>query len=387
MNTQARIGTYLLLCFSLPWSGSLAAEITRKIDFIRDVKPIFEAACIGCHGENEEERGGDFRMDSKKALFSGGDSYEGVVPGKPNESPVWWMTTLLPEEDGYDEVMPPDHQKPLNRQQQDVLEAWVVQGAEYPDDVVLTEGSRVDFVAAIAPLFYKGPPFDDRALAVIQLWTEQGAAWTKDVRFGNAIPKASEVTLETKPDFAKVIGPLILRGGPFNDPEVQVMRKWAAAGAKWGDGFKLTEGAFMKNPDNLELVEKIREHIVATTKVTKESEMKAYTDKLTKTDVEFEMVPIPGGEFLQGSPDSEPERLDNEGPQRKVRIAPFWMGKFEVTWDEYESFMTTEHARRKDGRRETWSANDPIVELISSPTTSYTEMSFGMGIRGYPPLA
>ena len=64
--------------------------------------------------------------------------------------------------------------------------------------------------------------------------------------------------------------------------------------------------------------------------------MKPYTEQIPATDVKFDMVPIPGGEFSMGSPDSEKGRKNDEGPQVRVKINPFWMEKHEVTWDEYE---------------------------------------------------
>ena len=54
---------------------------------------------------------------------------------------------------------------------------------------------------------------------------------------------------------------------------------------------------------------------------------------------EFDMAPIPGGTFLMGSPPNEKERKPDEGPRLWVTIRPFWMGKTEVTWDEYELFL------------------------------------------------
>jgi hypothetical protein len=45
-----------------------------------------------------------------------------------------------------------------------------------------------------------------------------------------------------------------------------------------------------------------------------------------------EMVLVPAGEFTMGSPPDEPDRSDDEGPQRQVTIAqPFWVGRYEVT--------------------------------------------------------
>lgn len=48
-----------------------------------------------------------------------------------------------------------------------------------------------------------------------------------------------------------------------------------------------------------------------------------------------EMVVLPGGAFLMGSPPDEIGRYDDEGPQRQVQIKGFAAGKYEVTWDEY----------------------------------------------------
>ena len=54
-----------------------------------------------------------------------------------------------------------------------------------------------------------------------------------------------------------------------------------------------------------------------------------------------EMVVIPAGSFKMGSPDDEPDRNGDEGPQRTVTIArPFAVGKFEVTFAEWEACVT-----------------------------------------------
>ncbi|MDZ8236552.1 MAG: SUMF1/EgtB/PvdO family nonheme iron enzyme [Nostoc sp. ChiQUE01a] len=49
----------------------------------------------------------------------------------------------------------------------------------------------------------------------------------------------------------------------------------------------------------------------------------------------MEMVKIPGGQFLMGSPENEPERYDSESPQHTVTIQPFFMGKFPVTQSQW----------------------------------------------------
>lgn len=67
--------------------------------------------------------------------------------------------------------------------------------------------------------------------------------------------------------------------------------------------------------------------------------MVPYKMTIPGTDVSFEMVPIPGGKFKLGSPAAEKGRKGDEGPQVEVDVAPFWMGKYEVTWGEYKSWM------------------------------------------------
>jgi formylglycine-generating enzyme required for sulfatase activity len=72
-----------------------------------------------------------------------------------------------------------------------------------------------------------------------------------------------------------------------------------------------------------------------------------YTETLPGTGITFEMVPVPGGEFLMGSPESEAERAGDEGPQVRIKVEPFWIAKCEVTWAEYKSFMALYDAFKK----------------------------------------
>jgi formylglycine-generating enzyme required for sulfatase activity len=53
-----------------------------------------------------------------------------------------------------------------------------------------------------------------------------------------------------------------------------------------------------------------------------------------------EMVVVPAGRFTMGSPSSEKDRLNSEGPQRQVTFArPFAVGKFHVTVDQFAAFV------------------------------------------------
>ncbi len=55
--------------------------------------------------------------------------------------------------------------------------------------------------------------------------------------------------------------------------------------------------------------------------------------------VVLEMVAIPGGTFMMGSPESEEQRMDYESPQHQVTIQPFFMGKFTITQEQYAAVM------------------------------------------------
>jgi formylglycine-generating enzyme required for sulfatase activity len=53
----------------------------------------------------------------------------------------------------------------------------------------------------------------------------------------------------------------------------------------------------------------------------------------------YELVRVPGGVFEMGSPKSEKERLDDEGPLHQVRVSDFYMGRYPVTNDQYAQFL------------------------------------------------
>jgi len=117
-----------------------------------------------------------------------------------------------------------------------------------------------------------------------------------------------------------------------------------------------------------------------------EAEMKPYTDVIGGTLVKFDMLPIRGGKFVMGSPANEPKRNEDEGPQHEVEIEPFWMGKHEVTWDEYEVFMFALDIARRKVTGEEPTAMDNLADVLTRPTKPYTDMSFGMGKEKFPAI-
>ncbi len=56
-------------------------------------------------------------------------------------------------------------------------------------------------------------------------------------------------------------------------------------------------------------------------------------------DVPLEMIYVPSGTFMMGSPDNEKERSDSEGPQHRVNVPEFWVGKYQVTQAQWQVVM------------------------------------------------
>ena len=67
--------------------------------------------------------------------------------------------------------------------------------------------------------------------------------------------------------------------------------------------------------------------------------------------VTLEMVEIPGGTFIMGSPESEAKRLSNEGPQHQVTVPSFYMGKYELTQVQYQAIIGTNPSNFKGDNR------------------------------------
>jgi formylglycine-generating enzyme required for sulfatase activity len=101
---------------------------------------------------------------------------------------------------------------------------------------------------------------------------------------------------------------------------------------------------------------------------------------IPSTTISYDIVPIPAGEFEMGAAAADPARKKDEQPQHKVKVAAFWMQAHEVTWDEYRLFMFETAAGDNVSK-------DALVDAVSRPTKPYVEMSFGMGIDGFPAIS
>lgn len=120
-------------------------------------------------------------------------------------------------------------------------------------------------------------------------------------------------------------------------------------------------------------------------------DFKPYVETIPGTNITFEMVPIPGGKFLMGSPEDEPDRVEDEGPQVEVAISPFWMEVHEVTWEEFDVFAfsydikAAKEALAKGLKLERTTL-DENADAVTRPTPPYVDMTFGYGHDGFPAI-
>lgn len=82
-------------------------------------------------------------------------------------------------------------------------------------------------------------------------------------------------------------------------------------------------------------------------------------------DTGLEMVFVPGGKFMMGSPDNEPENFDDEKPQHEVEVSPFYLGKYPVTqaqWRVVAALPQVERALKPNPSRFK-GANRPVEQV------------------------
>ncbi|MBO3457462.1 formylglycine-generating enzyme family protein [Aetokthonos hydrillicola] len=90
----------------------------------------------------------------------------------------------------------------------------------------------------------------------------------------------------------------------------------------------------------------------ATGKIIKSNTSSAnfFTEDLGN-GVTLDMVEIPGGKFVMGSPSTEKDRSDSERPQHNVTIKPFYIGKFTITQQQYQAVMGKNPSNFKGEKR------------------------------------
>jgi len=103
-----------------------------------------------------------------------------------------------------------------------------------------------------------------------------------------------------------------------------------------------------------------------------------YSQPLPSSTLVIDMIPVNGGKFIMG--DDSFDALRHE-----IEVSSFWISTYEISWDVYTLFME----RNIDELSSSFKKGLEVfidVDGVSSATTPYMEMSFGMGTNGYPAI-
>lgn len=177
-----RIGAFVALA-ALPPATLFGAEPSKEgkpsgpVSYYKQVRPIFQAHCQGCH--QPAKAGGGYVMTAFDRLLSGGDSKEkAIVPKKPDDSHL--IDQITPT-DGKAEM--PQGKPPLAQVDIDLVKRWIAEGAV--DDT--PQNARVRYDAAHPPIYTRPPVIaaidfspDGKLLAVagfheVLLWKADGS--------------------------------------------------------------------------------------------------------------------------------------------------------------------------------------------------------------------
>jgi len=136
---NVKIKTVLTLALGFSFAAIAADADTSKlppasdkkgVTYATDIKPIFDASCIKCHGDAPKPKG-KLRLDSLAGVLKGGTDGKVVEPGNSAKSMLVLNVAHLGDEEDY---MPPPKNKAglkkLSDEQIGLIRAWIDQGAK-----------------------------------------------------------------------------------------------------------------------------------------------------------------------------------------------------------------------------------------------------------------
>ena len=166
----------------------------------------------------------------------------------------------------------------------------------------------------------------------------------------------------------------VLRGGSFNSGVSEArssyrLKAFTATGRGFVYGFRLARTADVKaavappvpKPDPAAVMPATGNLLVTPFTETKAKEAQKEVAKSLQKEVEeeadlgkgikLEMVLIPAGKFLMGSPASENGRDNNEKQHEVILTKPFYMGKYEITQEQWEGVMGNNPSSKTKGAK------------------------------------
>ena len=372
-------------------SAGRDAATAHKIDFKRDIAPIFEASCVACHGA--EKPLGQLRLDSETALLRGGISGKVIVAGKSGESLL--VRRLLGQGGAPRMPMGPDA---LPKAKLELIRAWIDQGlstAEASSASLAADDSATSavgtptaqaesglFVTRIRPILaarcYQchGPEVQQNGLRVDSL-----AALLKGSATGKVlVPGSSEKSRLVR----RLLGldkPMMPYGGPpLSQEEIQLVRDWINQGALGPDSAglvvaaskpvkhwaylkpvrpeapKTKNPAWCRNPiDNFVLARLEKEGLTPSPEADRESLIRRVSLDLIGLPPTLQEVDA----FLA---DKSPEAY--EKVVDRLLASPHYGERWARPWLDLARYADT-NGYEKDNRRTAWKYRDWVINALN----------------------
>ena len=126
----------LLIMFGIAQANAAEATDGERLFTLR-VLPLLKTKCFGCHGDDPADIRGDYNLLTREGMLKGGESGEpSVVPGKPEESPLYQAVLW----EGYE--MPPKENDRLTNAETEFIRKWIAAGSPWPDHAVQLQIKR-----------------------------------------------------------------------------------------------------------------------------------------------------------------------------------------------------------------------------------------------------
>ncbi len=121
---------YLVIALTLAQYAQAQEPTAEQLQYFEQkVRPLLVAKCFECHSSSSEKLNGGLKLDSREAIFAGGDNGPALVAGQPEASLL--IKAVQYSEAGFE--MPPSGK--LKPHEIEVFETWVKLGAPYPATV------------------------------------------------------------------------------------------------------------------------------------------------------------------------------------------------------------------------------------------------------------
>ena len=135
MNARPRLSPALALALLVAGAAGarpVSGQEEEQVDYVTDVQPILEAFCYECHGEDRSLREADLRLDIKELAFKDLGGFPNIAPGDPDDSELY----IRVSSEFLEMRMPPyEAGTQLTEEQIETIRLWILQGAEWPEEV------------------------------------------------------------------------------------------------------------------------------------------------------------------------------------------------------------------------------------------------------------